>query len=84
MNMIKTLKNNIPSTRNRVPLHTDEAVNQKIENEMLRRLDFIGYDKNKIDARLLEIEKEWDIERAIEANASTLALIGLGLGATVF
>src|SRR6187401_716222 len=36
-----------------------------------------------IERRLQELDQEWDIERAIEANASTLALVGLGLGATV-
>jgi hypothetical protein len=29
-----------------------------------------------------ELEEEWDIERAIEANASVLAFAGVALGAT--
>ena len=33
-----------------------------------------------ISRRLRELDREWDIERAIEANAATLALVGLGLG----
>ncbi len=33
-----------------------------------------------IAGRLQELDREWDIERAIEANAATLALVGLGLG----
>jgi hypothetical protein len=37
----------------------------------------------RIDARLRELEHEWDIERTLEANASVVALIGLGLGAFV-
>jgi hypothetical protein len=32
---------------------------------------------------LQELDREWDIERSIEANASTVALTGLGLGAFV-
>jgi hypothetical protein len=33
-----------------------------------------------IQKRLNELQREWDIERAIEANASSLALAGLALG----
>jgi hypothetical protein len=33
-----------------------------------------------IERRLDELDREWDIERTLEANASSLALIGLGLG----
>jgi hypothetical protein len=36
-----------------------------------------------IDRRLLELDREWDIERTLEANAATASLIGLTLGATV-
>ena len=36
----------------------------------------------EIPVRLRELKQEWDIERAIEANASALALTGTALGAT--
>lgn len=36
-----------------------------------------------MDARIRELEREWDIERTLEANASTLALTGAILGTTV-
>jgi hypothetical protein len=36
-----------------------------------------------IGQRLQELDAEWDIERVLETNASTLALIGLGLGTFV-
>jgi len=36
----------------------------------------------QIRQRLRELDEEWDIERAIEANASSLALAGVALGAT--
>ena len=35
----------------------------------------------QIDRRLRELDREWDVERTREANASTLAFIGLALGA---
>ncbi len=36
-----------------------------------------------IRRRLTELDQEWDVERALEANAATAALLGLTLGATV-
>lgn len=33
--------------------------------------------------RIGELDREWDIERVLEVNASSLALTGLVLGATV-
>ena len=36
----------------------------------------------RIPQRLKELDEEWDIERAIEANASALAFTGIALGAT--
>ena len=35
------------------------------------------------DRRLAELDREWDIECILEANAATASLIGLTLGATV-
>ena len=37
---------------------------------------------DEIPRRLRELKEEWDIERAIEANASALAFTGTVLGAT--
>jgi len=42
-----------------------------------------GRDQEAITRRIKELEAEWDIERSLELNASTLALTGLILGATV-
>lgn len=36
-----------------------------------------------IDQRLAELDREWDIERTLEANAAIASLVGLTLGATV-
>ena len=35
-----------------------------------------------IDARLRELDREWDVERCLETGASTLVLTGALLGAT--
>jgi hypothetical protein len=36
-----------------------------------------------IQRRLQELDQEWDIERTLEANAATVVLVGVGLGALV-
>jgi hypothetical protein len=37
----------------------------------------------EVSRRLQELDREWDNERTLEANASSLALIGSALGALV-
>lgn len=37
----------------------------------------------RIPSRLRELDAEWDIERTLEANASTLAFAGIVFGVTV-
>ena len=39
--------------------------------------------RSEIQLRLQELDEEWDVERTIEANASSIILAGLGLGAFV-
>lgn len=50
------------------------------------RDDSVAYHRKhpgEIPRRLRELDEEWDIERALEANAATLAFAGSVLGATV-
>lgn len=44
---------------------------------------YIGVDPSFIDERIRELEREWNIERTLEANAAGLALAGLALGVAV-
>lgn len=74
----------IPTTVDRVPEHTAEAANEAIRRqarEDIARITAAG--PEAIDRRLEELDREWDIERTLEANAATVALIGLGLGTFV-
>lgn len=73
----------IPSTRERVPAHTSDEVNSRIARETDERVRRLAGNPSEIPARLRELDEEWDIERAIEANASILAFIGVVLGASV-
>lgn len=70
----------IPSTKDRVPSHTEESVNRQIRETTEENIRQHSVSPEQIAHRLLGLEKEWDIERAIEANASTLAFIGIVLG----
>jgi hypothetical protein len=68
----------------RVPESTAEHINEMIRRETEGSIaQFASAGRAAIDRRLAELEREWDTERTLEANAATLALIGLGLGATV-
>jgi hypothetical protein len=74
----------IPSTVERVPRHTPKHLNERIRRqteESVARCAAAG--RSAIDRRLAELDYEWDIERTLEANAATVSLIGLTLGATL-
>ncbi len=74
----------IPSTTERVPEHTAEHVNQRIRRQMEERVARVAAaGPAAVARRLEELDREWDIERTLEANASTAVLVGLTLGATV-
>jgi hypothetical protein len=74
----------LPSTADRVPLNTCSAVNQQIREQTAANVArYKSASPSEIDRRLQELDAEWDIERMIEANSSTLILAGLGLGTFV-
>jgi len=73
----------LPSTANRVPAHTAAKINRRIERQIETNINYYAEHPHEIDQRLRELDQEWDIERTLEANASTLALGGTLLGAFV-
>lgn len=50
---------------------------------MEKRLVYYASHKDEIDKRLKELDREWDIERTLEANAASASLISVILGFTV-
>ncbi len=68
------------STRRRVPAHNSARANRRIQQRTDDRVSRLAGRPSRIAARLQELDCEWDIERAIEANAASLALAGLALG----
>ena len=74
----------VPSTHSRVERHSPDAANSRIRAETLSRLaHYRNADASRITARIDELRREWDIERTLEANAASVALLGVVLGATV-
>jgi hypothetical protein len=72
---------NLPGTAERVERHTAPAINERIYREMrLRVAECYALRDEEIDARIRQLEQEWDIERILEANAATVILTGLALG----
>jgi hypothetical protein len=74
----------LPSTSERVPRHTAPEVNKRIRRQTLANVArYRNAGPEAIVRRLDELDREWDIERAIEANAASIALVGVALGALV-
>src|ERR671918_1589278 len=74
----------LPATTSRVAEQTADHVNAAIwrqTEENVARYSSQGPDA--LRRRLEELDREWDMERALEANASLAALLGLSLGALV-
>ncbi len=73
-----------PPQPDRVRRSTAEHVNQAIDRQIERNVRrYAASSPIVIHRRIRELDEEWDIERVLEANASTLALTGLVLGLTV-
>jgi hypothetical protein len=78
------MKNMIAETSNRVEKHTSQASQTRIDRKTRRNVRTRSKNgRASIRRRLRELDREWDIERMIEANASTLALSGTLLGVLV-
>ena len=70
-------------TADMVPKATAPAINARIEARTRAAITHAGTNPREIGQRLRELDREWDIERALAANASTLVLVGMGLGLAV-
>lgn len=66
--------------RHSTAAHVNAEIDRQIDANIQR---YTGADREAILRRMEELDKEWDIERALEVNASTLALSGLALGVSV-
>ena len=69
----------MPTTVHRVPAHTHPKSNRRIADAIASSVIWHAQHPNRIDNRLHELDREWDIERVLEANASSLAFAGTAL-----
>lgn len=68
----------------RVRAHTDPEINRKIDETTVNNIRrFANASPETITLRLAELDKEWDMERLLETNASALALTGTVFGILV-
>lgn len=67
----------------RVARNTAAAINETRRAAIRDSLRYHAARPAEIPARLSELDREWDIERALEANAAVFALTGLALSALV-
>ena len=74
----------LPATALRVEQSTAQEINARIERETALSVERIASGgPAAIEVRLAELDREWDIERMLEANAAALILVSLGLGFSV-
>ena len=74
----------LPSTVARVPDHTAEHVNEQIRHRMEERVARLAAaGPEAVARRLEELDREWDTERTLEANAATLTAVGSALALLV-
>jgi hypothetical protein len=74
----------LPATSTRVERATRKTLNERIRvrtDAEVARLE--GAEPIEFQARLEELDREWDIERLLQANASTLVMLGVALGYAV-
>lgn len=70
----------LPDTATRVEARTPTWVNEALREHadaQVMRLE--QADANEIAERLQQIDREWDIERVLQANAAVLSLLGWAL-----
>lgn len=67
----------------RVRANTYKKINLKIDREIDARVrEYAKKSSEEITRRIGELDREWDVERILETNASALAFTGLLLGVT--
>ncbi len=79
--LMTSMNSYIPTTRNQVPLHSSEHQNNRIRRTLLAHISYFAAHRDQITERLDELDQEWDIERAIEANAAVIGFTGIALAA---
>jgi hypothetical protein len=68
----------------RVEESTPQNINEEVRRKSERSVAMtVAAGDAAIAARLSELDREWDVERALETLASSFTIAGIGLGVTV-
>ncbi|MES2675771.1 MAG: DUF2892 domain-containing protein [Pseudomonadota bacterium] len=70
----------LPNTEQRVAQNTSARINMKIQQDILKSVSFYEANPQLILTRLKQLNEEWDIERVLETNASSLIVASSALG----
>ena len=71
----------LPKTTSRVSQYTSRKINERIFSATQQNVERLcGTDQETLAKRLDELDREWDVERAIQTGASMQILLGLALG----
>lgn len=67
----------------RVSENTPQHINDQLRHETEKRIVFYMNHPERVDERLAELDREWDVERLIEVQTPSASLAGLLLGIVV-
>jgi len=68
--------------KDRVRRNTSAKINENIDVDLQKSIEYYkNRDAAVITQRIEKLDREWDIERVLEVNMSTVALSGIALGA---
>jgi hypothetical protein len=79
----KSRISNAIAREDRVRANTQPEINDRIDHQLERTIRlYAAQDAQSITARLEELNEEWDMERALEAHAAGVTLLGLFFATT--
>ena len=67
----------VPPSSRRVREHSPSEANRRIDEQTQARLVYFSHQLDLVQGRLEELDREWDIERVLEANAASVTLLSL-------
>ncbi|HRX83740.1 MAG TPA: hypothetical protein P5572_01830 [Phycisphaerae bacterium] len=74
----------LPATARRVQTHTCDKVNDHIQSRTEENVErYREATPTQIRRRLRQLDREWDVERALQTNFAAVSLAGLALGRLV-
>lgn len=73
-----------PQQGDRVREHSPEQANNRVNADSQACLDALaGADREAVSRHIESLDREWDVERYLQMNASIVSLTGIVLGAAV-